>query len=71
MTPAQNSVYTTTNDVLPTLRELFSQHPEAATSSLETLSRLLYVLRFLPYQPEIREVEAALEALVLEGGIAA
>lgn len=60
-----------TNDVLPALRELFSQHPEATKSGLESLSRLLYVLRFLPYQPEIHEVEATLEALALEGEIAA
>ena len=70
MTPAQDSVYTT-NDVLPTIRDLFSQHPEAANSGPETLSRLLYVLRFLPYQLEFYEVEAALEALLLEGEIAA
>ena len=67
---APKTVYTT-NDVLPTLRELFSQHPEATKSGPETLSRLLYMLRFLSYQPEIHEVEAALEALVLEGEIAA
>ena len=59
---------TPANDVLPALRELLSQHPEADTSGLETLSRLLYVLRFLPYQPEIHEVEAALEALRLASG---
>jgi hypothetical protein len=70
MAPAQNSVYTT-NDVLPALRELFSQHPETAKGYPETLSRLLYVLRFLPYQPEIHEVEVALEALALEGRLAA
>jgi len=70
MTPAQNLVYTT-NDVLPVLRELFSKHPEAAKSGPETLSRLLYVLRFLPCKPETHEVEAALEALALEGEIAA
>ncbi|CAA9291981.1 MAG: hypothetical protein AVDCRST_MAG93-3970 [uncultured Chloroflexia bacterium] len=70
MTPAQNSVYTT-NNVLPTLRELFSQHPEATKSGPETLSRLLHWLRFLPYQPEIHEVEAALEALAFEGEISA
>ncbi len=70
MTPAQSSVYTT-SDVLPILRELFSQHPEATKNGPETLSRLLYVLRFLPCQPEIHEVEAALEALALEDGIAA
>ncbi len=70
MTPTPNSVYPT-NDVSPALRELLSQHPKIAKSGPEALSRLLYVLRFLPYQPEIREVEAALEALALEGGIAA
>ena len=70
MTPAQNSVYTT-NDVLPALRELLSQHTEAAKSGPETLGRLLYVLCFLPRRPEICEVGATLEALLVEGEVLA
>ncbi len=53
------------------LRELFSQYPEATKNSPETLSRLLYVLRFFSYQPGVHEVETALEALALEGETAA
>ncbi len=70
MTLAQNSAYTT-NEVLPMLRELFSQYPEATKNSPETLTRLLYVLRFFSYQPGVHEVETALEALALEGETAA
>ncbi len=70
MTPAPKPVYTT-SDVLLMIRELFSQHPEATKNGPETLSRLLYVLHFLPHQPEIHEVEAGLEALALEGETAA
>jgi hypothetical protein len=40
-------------------------------SAPETLSRALRVFGFLPYQPETFEVEVALEALRIEGGIAA
>jgi hypothetical protein len=58
-------------DVLPALRELFSQHPGFEQSGLESLSRALYVFRFLPYRPETFEVEAAVEALRVEGEIAA
>jgi hypothetical protein len=58
-------------DVLPALRELLSQHPGMTRSGLESLSRALYVFRFLPYQPETFEVEAALEALCVEGEVAA
>lgn len=54
------------SDLVPALRELFSRHPEAMKSDPETLSRMLHVLRFLPYRPEVYEVEAALEALKLE-----
>lgn len=57
--------------VLSTLRELFSQHPQAMRSGPETLGRMLHVLRFLPYRPEVWEVEAALEALQVEGALAA
>lgn len=67
---APKPVYTT-NDVLPTLREVFSQRPELTKSGPESLSRLLYVLRFLPYQPESHEVEAALEVLVVDEEVAA
>lgn len=59
------------DEVLPALRELFSQHPAAASSGPEALVRMVYVLQFLPYRPGVYEVEAALEALTLEGETAA
>lgn len=59
------------DEVLPALRELFSQHPAAVSSGPEALARMVYVLRFLPYRPGVCEVEAALEALTLEGEVAA
>ena len=57
--------------MLPALRELLSQHPGMIQSGLESLSRTLYMFRFLPYCPNTSEVEAALEALRVEGKIAA
>lgn len=57
--------------VVPALRELFSQHPRAMRCGPETLSRMLYVLCFLSYRPGVCEVEAALEALQVEGELAA
>jgi hypothetical protein len=58
-------------DVLPALRELLGQHPAMTQSGPETLSRALYKLRFLPYRCEPFEVEAALEALLVEGEVLA
>ena len=58
-------------DILPALRGLLSQHPAMAQSGSEALARALYVLRFLPHRPRPFEVEAALEALVLDGEVAA
>jgi hypothetical protein len=59
------------SSVLPALRELFSQRPETIRSGPESLSRMLYVLCYLNSQPDIFEVEAALEVLRLEGAVAA
>jgi hypothetical protein len=66
-----NPLYSSLPEVLPALRELFSHHPGAMRSGPEALSRMLYVLRFLPYRPEVFEVEVALEALAVEGEVAA
>jgi len=38
-------------------------------SGPDTLARLLWVLRYLPYRPDTFEVEVALEALTAEGVI--
>jgi hypothetical protein len=62
---------TAREDVLPALRELFSQHPAVTHKSSDTLARLLGVMRYLAYRPETFEVEAALKALRVEGEIAA
>lgn len=54
-------------DLLPALRELLNQHSALTQSGPETLSRALYVLRYLPRRPEPFEVGEALEALRDEG----
>lgn len=56
-------------NVLPAVRELISNSPEAACCGAETVAELLYTGRFLPYRPAIFAVEAALEALRVEGEI--
>lgn len=38
-------------DVLPALRELFSQHPTSTYKPPDTLARLLWVLQHLPRRP--------------------
>jgi hypothetical protein len=67
--PPQRSIHEA--DVLPALRELFSQYPAMTQSGPEILSRALHVFRFLPYQPETIEVEIAREALLIDGVVAA
>jgi hypothetical protein len=57
--------------LLPLLREFFSQHPEALSSGPESLSKLLYRLHYLDYLPAVFEVEEALQALHLDGVVAA
>jgi hypothetical protein len=57
--------------ILPALRGLFGQHPGMIHSGSETLGRALHVLRFLPYCPQTFEVEAALDALQVEGEVLA
>lgn len=58
-------------DVLPAVRELISSSPETSYCRAETIAGLLYAKRFLSYRPATFEVEAALEALRLEGEVAA
>jgi hypothetical protein len=53
-------------ETLPALRELFSQHPAAVSSGPEMLARMLHLLCFLNYRPEVCEVGAALETLRVE-----
>jgi hypothetical protein len=62
--------YVAREDVLPALRELFSQHSAAVHMAPETLARFLWTLRYLPYRPPTFAVEAALEVLDVERGAA-
>ncbi len=55
------------SDVLPALRDLVRHHPTFTQSGPETLSRALYVFRYLSHYPEPFVVEAAREALLVEG----
>jgi len=61
----------TTDDpgVLFALRELFSQYPEAAQIDPERLADLFW--RYVPSRPHESQVEAALEALTMEGEVLA
>ena len=51
------------------LREMFGNHPHLTDCSAETLAGLLWEFRYLPQQPEDREVEVALEALRVESEV--
>jgi hypothetical protein len=55
--------------VLFALRELFSQYPEAAQIDPERLADPLW--RYVPSRPHESQVEAALEALAIEGEVLA
>ena len=57
--------------VLEALRDLFSHHPETTVAGPEMLAELLYEYRLLSIRPENCEVEAALEALRVEGEVLA
>ncbi len=64
-------------ELLPAVRDLFSQHPRAARLSPEQVAGLLWILRYVGEDegfagpPEVYEVAAALEALDIERGQAA
>lgn len=57
--------------VLPALRDLLNQHREVSSTSPEELADLLWTLRYLPYRPHAFAVEAALEALLVDGEVLA
>lgn len=72
MLAPMNPVYRTTpDDTLLAVREACSRHPEAAYYGPEKLLALVHELRVSPQRPAISEVEAALEALRIEGQILA
>jgi hypothetical protein len=61
----------TSADLLPVLRELFSQHPRAARRTPEQIAALLWALRYIPVPVAGFDVAAALEPLGIERGEAA
>jgi hypothetical protein len=67
--PSQLNSPTACDDVLPALRELYSQQPAAPSKSPDTLARLLHLLRYVPRRPSTFEVEVAIEALRVEGEV--
>lgn len=61
-------------ELLPALRELYSQYPLAARLSPEQVAGLLWILCYVfddEAPPEVYEVAAALEVLDIERGFAA
>lgn len=65
MSLALNEFYDS-SELLPTVRELLSHHPEAAACGMEELANWLQL--FAGRRPQPVEVEAALEALLLDSG---
>ena len=62
--PSENAIY---EEVLPALRELLSRrHPRARQEGPGTLSKMLYAGGYLSYRPELPDVEAAREALLVD-----
>ncbi len=60
-------------DLVPAVRELFSQYPLAARLSPEQVAGLLWILCYVfddEGPPEVYEVETALEVLDIERGAA-
>ena len=60
-------------DLVPAVRELFSQHPRAAHLTPEQDGGLLWILSYVAEDepPAVYEVAAALEVLDIETGRAA
>lgn len=74
MTPAPKEIVQHSPDeteIVVVVRDLLSLHPEAVGCGPETLAGLMWMLRLLPRRPSEFEVGAALEALMLEGEVAA
>jgi hypothetical protein len=75
MSSALESVYPGIADlhkgVLPALREYLGMHPQDATNEAADIAWALYNLNFLARHPSVSEVEAALEALQVEGEVLA
>jgi hypothetical protein len=69
--PLYPTEHPTNEAVLPALRDMLSQSPEMMCSGSETLSERLYTPRYLPFPPDEADVEAAREALLVEGELLA
>jgi hypothetical protein len=50
---------------------LLSQRPVATQEGPEALSEVLYAGGYLPFQPDVADVEAAYTALLVEGEVLA
>jgi hypothetical protein len=60
------SEHTASEGVLPALRELLNQCIWARQEGPETLSEMLWTQGYLPFLPQVADVEAAREALVVD-----
>ena len=58
-------------EVLLAVREFLDRNPCAVHFDTEAISSLLYKDRYLPHPAAAHEVEAALEALAVEGEVLA
>ena len=56
-------------DLLPAVRELLTQHPSYQHCGAFEIAEGLFWLRYMNYRPHEVAVEAALEALTVEGVI--
>jgi hypothetical protein len=68
---APKSVYTRdpTQEVLVAVRELLGRNSRAAYFGVETISKLLYEKRYLPYRTAPHEVECTIEVLRIDGEV--
>ena len=58
-------------DVLPAVRELLSQHPSCLSRGVLGVTHELHVRGYVTREPHETAVEAALEALTVEGEVLA
>jgi hypothetical protein len=58
-------------DVLPAVRAMLSEHPEWAHHEARFLAMDVYLWGYLPWEPTEGQVQAALEALTIDGEVVA
>ncbi len=56
-------------ELLPAVRDLLAQHPSYQERGACEIASGLYYLQYITYRPHEDAVEAALEALRVEGGV--